>query len=180
MNRRDMLKRFVLGSAATVIAGEQVSATPALPTVSDLQTAPAAPPLIPIHYANEAVAWPCGYCHAEHATPLLVWPSVKLSLSCPSCGRRQSYLWHLKKFDPNPTEYGDRPAHAMSRLADTGPRFANFEPTIAGLPLAPVAVWPEELSEPNRAVASMTPRERAMEFFRERRARKMARRTARG
>lgn len=160
MNKRTFLKNLFTGTAGVVVA----STVQPNPVSADSPVVIPSPP-VTVPYPEGMVSWPCLKCKAEQVTPLMVWPSVKMNLSCPSCGYRQPYLWHLKKFDPRPTEYGGAPGHPLQRLADTGSkqsRYGDFTPK----PEPPLT---------DKELFSATPRGRAMQFYRERRARKMER-----
>jgi hypothetical protein len=169
MNKREFLKK--LGGGSVVAAGVAVGLVSTEKPVEAVPIAPVVPDPIP----TSVVTWPCVQCQAEIQTPTIVWDSVKLRMSCPKCGRRQPYLWHLKKFDPAPVEYSGSPGHPLATLHDSGPSGGSgtFKST---------QVWriPDEPSEEfiaaNSNLYRMTPRERSMKYFSERRARKRSRR----
>ncbi len=102
MHKRAFLKAiFGMGAVAAVpvsAAAEAVIATTAPPQNE-----------IPV------IHWPCMQCQAQNSTVELIWQTMKFRLQCTTCGRRQSYILWLKKFDPHPTDFTQQFEHSVLR-----------------------------------------------------------------
>ena len=111
-SRRGFLRK--LGQSGAVVAAAVVAAPPVaakLETPSAIATTPIAPPY-------PQVTWPCMKCAGENHTPSLIFETVKFNLRCAHCGWQQLYRWHIKKFDPAPTEYVDGSVVPVLMLTD--------------------------------------------------------------
>jgi hypothetical protein len=141
-----------------------IGAAPVLGAASDAaEPSPPAPP-VPASFSVEYVSWPCIQCDTHTLTPRQIFDAVKFALTCTACGRRQPYLWHIKKFDPAPTEYRGTPGHALSRLVTVAPFTDGARrPTATSDPPTPPEARPVDLR---------SPRQRSMDYFRERYIRK--------
>lgn len=106
------------------------------------------------------ITWGCIRCTADSATPANLWPWVKMNLTCPTCGQRQPYAWHIKKFDPNPLEFNGRPISPALCLSSN-------------------AIERRELPLTPKELLQSGSRPYAMEYYRRRRARKIENKTAR-
>ncbi len=112
--RRGFLGRLLGGTVGIVGAaalGSDVSAAPVVPAQPALPTP-----------STGMIAWPCASCGKPQETPALVFPSVKFDLRCNACGAIQPYLWHIKAFDPNPTEYGTRMSASWQTISPRRPQ----------------------------------------------------------
>ncbi len=118
--RRGFLRGLGQTGAAAAIAAVGVATAAKAEPVAELPVA--VPPVASAPPQGADIVWPCKNCEHENRTLAMVWDAVKFNLRCRECGSMQMYLWHLKKFDPHPTDYSTAKPLSPRQIVSDRPR----------------------------------------------------------